>query len=79
MKKIIFLLAALVSFASAGAWSTATSLFDKEIEPTAKYQVDVAGYNPRVYEWDTKNGMSCIMVFSSDHKTSEPVIFCIKK
>jgi len=79
MKKVILVVMALVSIASAGAWSTATSLFDKEVEPTAKYQLDVSGYNPRLYEFDTKNGMSCVMIFSSDNKTSEPVVFCIKK
>ena len=79
MKKILILWATLMSVANAGAWSTAASLFDKEVEPTAKYQLDVSGYNPRLYEFDTYNGMSCVMIFSSDNKTSEPVIFCIKK
>jgi len=38
----------------------------KEVKPKAAYTLDTAGYNPRVYEWTTKDGYKCIAIFGND-------------
>ena len=38
----------------------------KEVKPKAEYTLDTAGYNPRVYEWVTSDGRTCIAIFGND-------------
>lgn len=67
------------SVLNAGMWSTATSLLKEEVKPTAAYTLDTSGYNPRVYEFFTKDKrMKCVVIFSSSSKSSNPTMQCIK-
>lgn len=63
MKKIFAIgLMVLVTGANAGLLSSAMTS-DWPTKPTKKYKLDVYGYDARAYEFDTDNGMKCIMVF----------------
>jgi len=69
MKKVLFSLATLCVAGvtlQAGTWSTLSGMSMKEVKPIAAYTIDSAGYNPRVYEWKTSEGKTCIAIFGND-------------
>lgn len=35
-----------------------------ETKPTKRYKLEMYGFDARVYEFDTDNGMSCVAVYS---------------
>lgn len=62
--KNILILSILAASASAHAGlfgAAATS--DWQTKQTKKYKLDVYGYDARAYEFNTDNGMKCVMVF----------------
>ena len=62
MKKLLVLVLLLAGTANAGLLSSvATS--DWPSKPTKRYKLDVYGYDARAYEFETDNGMKCVMVF----------------
>ena len=79
MKKVLVLLAVMVAVAQAGMWSTMQGLSMDKKKLTSQYVIDTNGYNPRVYEFDTVNGMKCVIVFSSSNEGSSPAMQCVKK
>lgn len=36
----------------------------EKVSPTAEYALGTSGTNVRVYEWTTKSGMDCMVLFS---------------
>lgn len=92
MKKIILLVLAFASFASAGWITSAQSFNDPEIK-TEKRSLDTYGLNPRAYVFTVgaKDGaatpMQCIIVYTEQNlgeskkggKSTAPVMQCIKQ
>lgn len=76
MKKILLIIVATllaVSSASAGVWdSMATSGWDEK-SPTAKYKLDVYGYDVRIYEWTPKDNPNIRCVFAAGNENSSGV------
>lgn len=62
MKKLFVLMALVAGTANAGLLSSAMTS-DWPTKPTKRYKLDVYGYDARAYEFETDNGMKCIMVF----------------
>ena len=81
MKKIILILTALALYANAGLFTTAATWNDLEVNPDARYTVNVAGLNARHYLYTVPNSkptMQCEIVFS-ESKYRAPVKNCWKK
>jgi len=79
MKKIMFMIFALVAIANAGFWSTAQGMLMKEKKPDASYSIDTAGMNPRIYEFTTEDKkMKCVVIFTSVQGGSDSSLQCIK-
>ena len=62
----------------AGMWSVMTAP-SKTVQATAAYTIETPGYNPRVYEWTTAQGDTCIALMTSSDKSSAPAMSCFKK
>ena len=77
MKKVLFILVLLASYASAD-WNFIASLFKKTVN-TISYTVATSGQNPRVYEFDTQGypKMHCVVFLRPDTSTS-PSMFCMR-
>jgi hypothetical protein len=76
------LLATLLAIsANAGMWTTATTLFDKEVKPDIRYTLDTAGLNVRSYVYTVPNSnptQQCVIIFTeSEYKA--PVQNCWTK
>jgi hypothetical protein len=86
MKKLLLATAILTSSAFAGNFfSTVSGMTMKQVKPDQSYTVDTAGFNPRVYQWETKLGdgtpVTCIALFpNADGKdvSAIPTMQCIK-
>lgn len=80
MKKIAIFALMAVSL-HAGMWSTVQGMGMKEQKPKAKYTIDTAGFNPRVYEFVPVNDPSklCVVIFGSSEKTSSVDMECFTK
>ena len=76
---ILLPLVLFTSVATAGMWSTVTSMNLKEKKADAVYTLDTAGFNPRVYEFTTVDKkMKCVLVSASSNENSSPALQCIK-
>lgn len=63
MKKILAVgLMVAATTVNAGLLSSAMTA-DWPTKPTKRYKLDVYGYDARAYEFETENGMKCVMVF----------------
>jgi hypothetical protein len=62
MKKILVLMAMVATTAHAGLLDAAATQ-GWPTKQTKRYKLDVYGYDARAYEFETDNGMKCIMVF----------------
>jgi hypothetical protein len=86
MKKLLLSITILATSSFAGNFfSTVSGMTMKQVKPEASYTVDTAGFNPRVYQWETKLGdgtkVTCIALFpNSDGKdvAAIPAMQCIK-
>ena len=84
MKKMVIGMISIIGFGSvlnAGMWSTVSGMTMKEVKPSVSYTLDTAGFNPRIYEFDTRTKpiMHCVLVSSSSDKSSAPTLQCIPK
>lgn len=64
MKKLLAIaLITLASQAHAGLVS-AIATADWPVKPSKKYKLEMFGFDARVYEFTTDNGMKCVAVYS---------------
>ncbi len=89
MKKLIFLVLFVITFANAGWVTSVQSIKDAEIK-TEKRGLETYGLNPRAYVFtvDKQDGavtpMQCIIVYTEQDlgekngKSTSPVMQCIK-
>jgi hypothetical protein len=86
MKKLLLTTTILTSTLFAGNFfSTVSGMTMKQVKPETSYTVDTAGFNPRVYQWETKLGdgtpVTCIALFpnaNGDNVSAIPAMQCIK-
>lgn len=68
MKKLIAVaLIAFTAHANAGLGS-AVATADWPTKPSTKYKLDMFGFDARVYEFTTDNGMKCVAVYSGGNQ-----------
>ena len=77
--RYIMLMMILALTANAGLFSTISGMAMKEVKPKASYTIDTAGINPRVYEWKTTEGKTCVAIFGSAAETSSVAIHCFSQ
>jgi len=82
MSKKLVLILALAIAANAGLWSTVSGALMDTVKPI-EYTIDTAGFNPRVYEWQSQTdpGMVCSVIFGNsikDTTSAQPSMFCWK-
>ena len=78
----LILIAAVISSAKAGVFSTVSGMAMEEVEPLSSYTIDTAGINPRIYEFVPKNDKTklCVVVFgNADGGVSIPAMQCFKR
>ena len=63
---LLFAVGILLFYAAAAHAGLFSSLATSnwETRSTEKYKLDMHGFDARVYEFDTKNGMKCVAVYS---------------
>lgn len=64
--------------ANAGMWSVIESSGMKVQKPQAEWELDTAGWAPRVYEFTTLVApkQKCVIVFSASNENSSPAMSC---
>ncbi|MCP4970257.1 MAG: hypothetical protein GY932_06655 [Arcobacter sp.] len=68
MKKYLFIILIITTYANALTWSQLKSWGNKDIKPDVKYNIETEGYNVRVYEFTpiSDPGSTCIMTFTNE-------------
>ncbi len=77
MKKYLFIILIITTYANALTWSQLKSWGNKDIKPDVKYNIETEGYNVRVYEFTpiSDPGSTCIMTFTNEKMG----MFCFNK